>query len=366
MDIITLGLAKKYADKKIKEAVLDGAKVELDDTLTKAGSAAEARAVGNKIKEIETKIPNFDKAGVGQSFVVKAVDENGKPTEWEAVDKPVHIAKVGHSEDGFILADDEHESLLKAYNNGVTVYLNFDDVLFYLVKVDENNNLHFAQIPYSITDIKNNIIPSGCMMVAPDNSITLALCEFATMGFVNQTIAKSMPKKLSEMENDLFSDKEVFSVELTADDMNNGEPFPSYIVENVSVKQNYKLSGMLHLEGVDYIIDPAETMLAANEYGHRLEQRITTSYGPVIPVVENINNNTDDGPVVAGKVRICLIGLLPTGGMSFKLNLKMIARTVVPETAIPDTIARKTDILTEEQVLQLIEENYPAAEEVAF
>jgi hypothetical protein len=60
MDIITLGLAKKYTNKKIKEAVFDGAKVVLDSTLTKAGCAAEARAVGDKIKEIEAKIPSFD------------------------------------------------------------------------------------------------------------------------------------------------------------------------------------------------------------------------------------------------------------------------------------------------------------------
>jgi hypothetical protein len=88
MDIITLGLAKKYTNKKIKEAVFEGGKVVLDDTLTKSGYAADAWAVGNRIKEVETKIPSFDKANVGQFIVVKAIDENGKPTEWEAVDMP--------------------------------------------------------------------------------------------------------------------------------------------------------------------------------------------------------------------------------------------------------------------------------------
>lgn len=88
MDLTTLGLAKKYANEKVKEAVFDGAKVVLDSTLTEAGSAAEARAVGDKIKEIEAKFPSFDKADPGQFIAVKAVDGNGRPTEWEVTDIP--------------------------------------------------------------------------------------------------------------------------------------------------------------------------------------------------------------------------------------------------------------------------------------
>lgn len=34
---------------------------------------------------------DVEKAKVGQTIVVKAVDENGKPTEWEAVDMPDSI-----------------------------------------------------------------------------------------------------------------------------------------------------------------------------------------------------------------------------------------------------------------------------------
>ena len=34
------------------------------------------------------KVAQADKAAVGQTIVVKAVDENGKPTEWEAADMP--------------------------------------------------------------------------------------------------------------------------------------------------------------------------------------------------------------------------------------------------------------------------------------
>lgn len=38
------------------------------------------------VKLAEENIPNLSTASVGQTIVVKAVDENGKPTEWEAAD----------------------------------------------------------------------------------------------------------------------------------------------------------------------------------------------------------------------------------------------------------------------------------------
>lgn len=44
-----------------------------------------------KIKEdyIPTSVPLIQTASVGQTVVIKAVDENGKPTEWEVIDIPV-------------------------------------------------------------------------------------------------------------------------------------------------------------------------------------------------------------------------------------------------------------------------------------
>ena len=59
--------------------------VDLDTTLTQSGKAADAKAVGDAL---DTKIPIPQTATVGQVISVKAVDDEGKPTEWEPVDLP--------------------------------------------------------------------------------------------------------------------------------------------------------------------------------------------------------------------------------------------------------------------------------------
>jgi hypothetical protein len=51
MDLITLALAKKYTDQRIEKAEMG--EVELDQTLTKEGFAADAKAVGDAIANIE-------------------------------------------------------------------------------------------------------------------------------------------------------------------------------------------------------------------------------------------------------------------------------------------------------------------------
>lgn len=64
---------------------IPASKVEVDPTLTVEGSAADAKAVG---EELGKKIAAPSTALIGQTVMVKAVDENGKPTEWEATDLP--------------------------------------------------------------------------------------------------------------------------------------------------------------------------------------------------------------------------------------------------------------------------------------
>ena len=62
------------------------------DTLPKPGSRMEAylMALITKMGECGSGdyIPNPSTASVGQTIVVKSVNENGQPTEWEAVDIP--------------------------------------------------------------------------------------------------------------------------------------------------------------------------------------------------------------------------------------------------------------------------------------
>ena len=95
-----------------------GASVELDTTLSKAGKAADAKAVGDALAEKQPKgdyltqneLPDMTAyrtakeqdvidagkqaeliqsgAAVGQIAKITAVDSNGKPTSWQAVDMP--------------------------------------------------------------------------------------------------------------------------------------------------------------------------------------------------------------------------------------------------------------------------------------
>ena len=95
-----------------------GASIELDTTLSKAGKAADAKAVGDALAEKQPKgdyltqneLPDMTAyrtaeaqdvidagkqaaliqsgAAVGQIAKITAVDDNGKPTAWQAVDMP--------------------------------------------------------------------------------------------------------------------------------------------------------------------------------------------------------------------------------------------------------------------------------------
>lgn len=68
MDIVTYILARRYVDKKIIEA----GGVTLDTTLTKAGQAADAKAVGDRFSEI---LPETTVDDAGKHLVV---DNGGK------------------------------------------------------------------------------------------------------------------------------------------------------------------------------------------------------------------------------------------------------------------------------------------------
>ena len=64
-----------------------GSTVELDTTLTQSGKAADAKAVGDALAEKQDTLIQSG-ASVGQIAEITAVDSNGKPTAWQAVDMP--------------------------------------------------------------------------------------------------------------------------------------------------------------------------------------------------------------------------------------------------------------------------------------
>ena len=45
-----------------------------------------AQEIDEKLRRVDNLVINPSHAEVGSTIIVKAVDENGKPTEWEAVD----------------------------------------------------------------------------------------------------------------------------------------------------------------------------------------------------------------------------------------------------------------------------------------
>lgn len=76
------GVDRDSGSKKLatEEYVNSTVSSSIDTTLSIANTAADAKAVGDAIaNKIEVPVA----AQVGQTIVVKAVDENGKPTEWE-------------------------------------------------------------------------------------------------------------------------------------------------------------------------------------------------------------------------------------------------------------------------------------------
>lgn len=64
-----------------------GSAVELDATLSEAGKAADAKAVGDALAEKQNTLIESG-ATVGQIAKITAVDDSGKPTAWQAVDMP--------------------------------------------------------------------------------------------------------------------------------------------------------------------------------------------------------------------------------------------------------------------------------------
>lgn len=60
-------------------------------------------------------------ATVGQVPVVKAVDENGVPTEWEAGDSKPFVVTVTYGDDGTLTADKTHAEIVAAYAAGAQI-----------------------------------------------------------------------------------------------------------------------------------------------------------------------------------------------------------------------------------------------------
>lgn len=98
---------------------------------------------------------------IGQVLVVKEIDENGHPVEWEAVDNSNNepfVATVTQTDAGYV-SDKTYAEILEAYNKGQTIYAVKDDCIYYLNAVI-NNSFRFRE--YTVT---NGSIRSGQIMI---------------------------------------------------------------------------------------------------------------------------------------------------------------------------------------------------------
>lgn len=115
MDIVTLAASRKYTDKKIAESAAVGIKYEIVDSLPSSGEAQTIYFVKNDSSwinnyydeyvwisssgsfekigstQLDDFIQNPSAAEVGQTIVVKEVNEKGKPIAWEMADLPEQI-----------------------------------------------------------------------------------------------------------------------------------------------------------------------------------------------------------------------------------------------------------------------------------
>lgn len=218
MDLVTLALAKSYIDKKInEEGIVTGATPQQAAQIeqNKADIAdLQAEIGGNYVKSVNGMGPDesgnieipagvdVSDAQAGQIIIVKSVDENGKPTEWEAIDKPVYIANVRVDRDRYSFIDGNHETLLNAYSSGATVGLNTSGYMYYLHHIDDDNNLYFGQIPYSSIE-SGHSTPNYNLMVAPDNSFTQFRMDIATKEFVREAIQEESNKQNEEVKTEM-------------------------------------------------------------------------------------------------------------------------------------------------------------------
>lgn len=93
---------------------IGGSNVEIDSTLTTQGMAADAKAVGDGLAKKLT-IPAT--AQIGQTIVVKAVDENGKPTAWKTANLSTDEIYIGSGEapEGAVLCIDPNGEPTNGY-----------------------------------------------------------------------------------------------------------------------------------------------------------------------------------------------------------------------------------------------------------
>lgn len=143
-----------------------------------------AGSFGMKASELDEKLAEKISApataSVGQTIKVSVVDENGKPTAWEAVDTPVDvvikITKMVDSEPTAELIEGTYETILRAFEENKIInvslfYVGFDPATGradYYYCVHSGINAEGPEVIY--TSYENYIY-----YIRPDNTIELEI-----------------------------------------------------------------------------------------------------------------------------------------------------------------------------------------------
>ena len=355
MDLVTLALAKRYIDKKIsEEGVVTGATpqqaAQIEQNRTDIADL-QAEIEGNYVKSVNgmgpdengnVEIPagvDVSGAQVGQTIVVKSVDENGKPTEWEAADKPVYIADVTFRMGRYFLADGEYDRLLNAYENGAAVSLNSNSIMFYLVHVDDEHKMHFAQIPYGGETAL--AVSNWYLVVSPDNSVITINRTFSTTDYVQGVIIPRIPTKLSALENDLFYRKELLALQISGSEMNKDGRTYTFNVDGEHYVNDGTFECILTIDGIPHIIQcnpPAPDVAPPDLFPDGKIPYSSGVAGPfgAIGITDGfLEGGTPDAPAYSCTGTLTVTLIIPGPHEEIVLELRQIQAKMIPVEVLP-------------------------------
>lgn len=150
--------------------------VGADGEMKRRGAGSFGIKMSELDKKVAEKITAPATASVGQTIKVSAVDENGKPTAWEAVDTPVNvIIKITTTEDGETTAElieGTYETIRKAYEEDKIINV----LLIYIVVNPDITFKRYETAPIETNNVSNKIYTwddNYNYIITPDNTIEI-------------------------------------------------------------------------------------------------------------------------------------------------------------------------------------------------
>ena len=124
-------------------------------------------------ERIDEKVTTPNTASVGQTLVVKSVDETGRPTDWETVNLPKQmIVNITIDENNNPIVDKTFDEIKEAYDSGIDVICSiYDGISFryiYHLNVIDNDSACFSNVSVSDQDVRN-----GYFYIYSDNTVNI-------------------------------------------------------------------------------------------------------------------------------------------------------------------------------------------------